>query len=257
MIHPTAIVGPQVRLAANVQVGPYAVLDGEVSIGAGTKIGPHAVITGWTEIGRENEIGVGAVIGLEPQDVSYKGEKAFVKIGDSNKIREYAQIHRGTGEGGVTSVADDNFILGFSHIAHDCRVGSHIILANGALLAGHAVVEDYAYVSGLCLVHQFVRLGRYSMMRGGARVSLDIPPYCMADDANSLRGLNTIGLERRGFSPDVIREIKKVYRMVFAGEKPMNEQVEELLKDSLSEEAKYFVRFIKDSERGVCRPQKA
>ncbi len=254
MIHPTAIIGPKVKLGEGVQVGPYAVLDGEITIGAKTKIGPHAVIEGWTEIGVENQIGVGAVIGLEPQDFSYKGEKAFVKIGNRNNIREYAQIHRGTGEGGVTTVGDDNYILGFSHIAHDCHVGSHIILANGALVAGHAVVEDYAYISGLCLVHQFARIGKYSMMRGGARVSLDIPPYCMADDANSLRGLNSVGLDRRGFSAATIREIKRVYRQIFGGEKPMNEQVESLLAENLSPEAKYFVQFIKESERGVCRP---
>lgn len=256
MIHPTAIIGKKVKLAPDVQVGPYSVLEGEITVGAKTRIGSHCVISGWTEIGQDNEIGVGAVIGLEPQDFSYKGEKSFVKIGDRNKIREYAQIHRGTGEGGVTEVGNDNFILGFSHIAHDCRVGNNIILANGALLAGHSVVEDFAYISGLCLVHQFVRVGKYSMMRGGARVSLDIPPYCMADDANSLRGLNTVGLERRGFSAQVIKEIKKVYRQVFGGEKSMGEQVDALLADSLSEEAKYFVQFIKDSERGVCRPQK-
>ena len=256
MIHPTAVIGKKVKLAPDAEVGPFAVLDGEVSVGAKTRIGPHCVITGWTEIGQDIEIGVGVVIGLEPQDFTYKGEKTFVKIGDRNKIREYAQIHRGTGEGGVTSVGNDNFILGFSHIAHDCRVGNSIILANGALLAGHAVVEDFAYISGLCLVHQFVRLGKYSMMRGGARVSLDIPPYCMADDANSLRGLNTVGLERRGFTAESIKEIKKAYRRVFGGEKPMEEQVDALLKDGLSAEAKYFVQFIKDSERGVCRPQK-
>src|SRR3989344_2609295 len=252
MIHPTAIIGKKVKLAVDAEVGPYSVLDGEITVGAKTKIGPHCVISGWTEIGQGNEIGVGAVIGLEPQDFTYKGEKSFVKIGDRNKIREYAQIHRGTGEGGATSVGNDNFILGFSHIAHDCRLGSNIILANGALLAGHAVVEDFAYVSGLCLVHQFARLGKYSMMRGGARVSLDVPPYCMADDANSLRGLNTIGLERRGFSPQVIREIKKVNKQVFGGAKPLSDEVDALLADSLSPEVKYFVQFIKDSERGVC-----
>src|SRR3989344_7045046 len=254
MIHSTAIIGPKVKLAPGVSVGAFAILDGEITVGAGTKIGTHSVIEGWTDIGQDNEIGVGAVIGLEPQDFTYKGEKTFVKIGDRNKIREYAQIHRGTGEGGGTSVGNDNFILGFSHIAHDCRVGNSIILANGALLARHAVVEDFAYISGLCLVHQFVRLGKYSMMRGGARVSLDIPPYCMADDANSLRGLNTVGLERRGFSGEVIKEIKKAYRQVFGGGKSMSEQLNALLAGGLSPEAKDFVQFIKDSERGVCRP---
>ncbi len=257
MIHSTAIIGSKVKLGEGVEVGPYAILDGEITVGPKTKIGPHAVISGWTEIGSENQVGVGAVIGLEPQDLSYKGEKTRVKIGDRNNIREYAQIHRGTGEGGITTVGNDNLILGFSHIAHDCHIGNNIILANGALLAGHAIVEDFAYISGLCLVHQFVRLGKYSMMRGGARVSLNIPPYCMADDANSLRGLNTVGLERRGFSPADIKEIKSVYRQIFGGEKPMNEQVESLLGGNLSAPAKYFVQFIKESERGVCRPQKS
>ena len=256
MIHSTALVDPKAKLAKDVEVGPYAIIGPDVEIGSGTKIGPHAVITGWTKIGANNKIGVGAVIGLEPQDISYKGEKSCVVIGEGNDIREYMQIHRGTGDGGTTTVGNKNFLLGFSHIAHDCKVGNNIILANGALLAGHAEVEDFSYVSGHCLVHQFVRIGKYSMMRGGARVSLDIPPYCMADDANALRGLNSVGLERRGFKSETIREIKKVYRQIFAGDAPMNETVKTLLADSLSEESKYFLRFIQASERGVCRPQK-
>lgn len=230
-------------------------IDEHVSVGENTAIDSHAVITGWTEIGCNNRIGVGAVIGLEPQDLKYKGEKSFVKIGDRNNIREYVQIHRGTTEGSATIVGNENFLLGFSHVAHNCKIGNSVVLANGALLAGYAVVEDYAFISGHCLVHQYCRIGKVAMMRGGARVSLDIPPYCIADDANSIRGINTIGLERRGFSAQQIRGIKNLYKKVFHSDKPLTDTVKELLQQNLEKELKYFLEFIANSSRGICRPK--
>ena len=253
-IHSTAVVDSRAELASDVVVGPFAIIDENVRIGKGTEIGPHAVITGYTQIGENNKIGVGVVIGLEPQDLGYSGQKSYVKIGNQNNIREYVQIHRGTQEESETVIGDKNFLLGFSHIAHNCHLGNQIILANGTLLAGHVHVEDFVFVSGHCMVHQFCRLGKHGMMRGGARISLDLPPYCIADDANTIRGINIVGLERRGFSPDLIQKIKKIYREVFSSKVPLNEFIPELLKREESSEIKYFLEFVKNTERGICRP---
>ncbi|OGR82100.1 MAG: acyl-[acyl-carrier-protein]--UDP-N-acetylglucosamine O-acyltransferase [Elusimicrobia bacterium RIFCSPHIGHO2_01_FULL_64_10] len=255
-IHPTAIVDPKAELAEGVSIGPYAVIGGQVRIGAGTRLDSHCVITGDTVIGSDNRVGVGAVIGLEPQDLAYRDWPSKVRIGNKNNIREYVQIHRGTKEGSATEIGDGNFLLGFSHVAHNCRVGDNVILANGALLAGYAEVGDRAFISGHCLVHQFCRIGPFAMMRGGARVSLDIPPYCVADDANAIRGINVIGMERGGVSAGAIREVKKVYREVFDSGVPLKEQVEKLLKADSSPEVRLFLEFIRSSERGVCRPAK-
>ncbi|MBI2118677.1 MAG: acyl-ACP--UDP-N-acetylglucosamine O-acyltransferase [Elusimicrobia bacterium] len=255
MIHPTAVINPKAKIASDVEVGPYVIIGSDVSIGTGTKISSHAVIAGFTEIGCNNLIGVGAVIGLEPQDLAYQNEKSFVRIGNSNNIREYVQIHRGTKEGSSTIIGDHNFFLGFSHVAHNCKVGSHVIVANGALLAGYVEVEDYAFISGLCLVHQFTRIGESAMMRGGSRISLDLPPYCIADDANTIRGINTIGLERRGFSKIVVREIKKNYKELFYSSKPLAESIKDRLAQESSKEILHFLEFIKAAERGICRPQ--
>ena len=254
MIHPTAVINPKAKIASDVEVGPYVIIGSDVSIGTGTKISSHAVITGFTEIGCNNQIGVGAVIGLEPQDLAYQNEKSFVKIGNSNNIREHVQIHRGTKEGSSTIIGDHNFFLGFSHVAHNCKLGSHIIVANGALPAGYVEVEDYAFISGLCLVHQFTRIGESAMMRGGSRISLDLPPYCIADDANTIRGINTIGLERRGFSKIVVREIKKNYKEIFYSSKPLAESIKDRLAQESPKEILHFLEFIKAAERGICRP---
>lgn len=254
-IHPTALVSPKAKIADSVEIGPYAIVEESVSIGPGCTVGPHAVLSGWTEIGSDNRIGVGAVIGLEPQDLAYKNERSFVKIGNKNNIREYVQIHRGTKEGSVTELGDNNFLLGFCHVAHNCKVGSSVIVANGALLAGYVEVGDFSFISGHCLVHQFTRIGKYAMMRGGSAISLDLAPYCVADENNMVRGINTVGLERRGFTTQQIRGIKKTYKEVFNSGKPMSDTVPSLLAGSPAPEIRYFLEFIRESERGVCRPQ--
>lgn len=255
-IHPTAVVDSKAKIAEGVEIGPYVVVEGNVSIGKGTVVAPHAVLQGHVEIGEDNKIGVGAVIGLEPQDLAYKGGTSSVKIGNKNVIREYAQIHRGTKDGTATVIGDHNFLMGFSHCAHNVKVGNHVIVANGALLAGYVQVDDFAFISGLCLIHQFTRVGKYAMMRGGAAISLDLAPYCVADENNWARGINTVGLERRGFTTDQIRGIKKTYKNVFGGERPMADVVKEALSsEGLTPEIRYFLEFIQQSERGVCRPQ--
>jgi UDP-N-acetylglucosamine acyltransferase len=254
-IHPTAIVSPKAKIADTVEIGPYAIVEENVSIGSGTVVGPHAVLSGWTEIGSDNRIGIGAVIGLEPQDLAYKNEKSFVRIGNKNNIREYVQIHRGTKEGTVTELGDNNFLLGFCHVAHNCKVGSSTIIANGALLAGYVEVGDFSFISGHCLIHQFTRIGKYAMMRGGSAISLDLAPYCVADENNMVRGINTVGLERRGFTMQQIRAVKNTYKAVFGSDRPLVETVSKLLSESPSPEIRYFLEFIQQSERGICRPQ--
>lgn len=254
MIHPTAVVHPKAKIAEGVQIGPYAVIDENVSIGKGTKIDSHAVISGHTEIGEDNKIGVGAVIGLEPQDLAYKGQRSYVKIGHRNTLREYVQVHRGTKEETVTQIGNDNFLMGFSHVAHNCKLGNSIIVANGALFAGYVEVDDFVFVSGLCLVHQFCRLGKHSLMRGGAAISLDLPPYCIADGQNSVKGINVVGLDRRGFSPEKIRGVKKVYRDLFMSDETLATNLDAMLAQNPPEEIRYFLEFIKGSTRGICRP---
>ena len=259
-IHSTASVHPKAALADDVTVGAYAVIDAEVRIGDGTIVGHHAVITGQTEIGKNNVIGIGAVIGLEPQDLSYKGAKSYVKIGDHNTLREYVQVHRGTKEDSSTVIGDHNFLMGFSHVAHNCQLGNHIIFANGVLLAGYAQIEDYVFLSGHCLVHQFCRIGKYSMMRGGAKMSQDLPPYCISDEMNLMRGLNVVGLQRNGFSVEQIRGIKNLYQHLFSdfsgvsGAEPLQEKISKMLTTETRPEIRYFLEFILNSKRGICRP---
>ncbi len=253
-IHPTAIVHPGAQIAEGVEIGPYAIVEGDVSIGAGTQVDAHAVIRGHTQIGKENKIGIGAVIGLEPQDISYKGQKTFVKIGDKNIIREYVQVHRGAKEGSSTEIGNGNFLMGFVHVAHNCHIANGVILANGVLLAGHVEIADFAFISGHCIIHQFNRVGAYVMMRGASRVSLDIPPYCIADDTNALRTINTVGLERRGFTTAQIREIKNVYKQIFYSTIPLNEHIQALLAKNPSQEIRVFLEFIQSSKIGICRP---
>lgn len=255
-IHPTAIVDAKAELAENVSIGPYAVIGAGVVIGAGSTVAAHAVIEGQTTIGRDNEIGVGAVIGLAPQDYAFKNCVSRVVIGDKNKIREYAQIHRGTKENSETVIGNENFLMGFSHVAHNCRLGNQVIVANGALLAGYVTVEDGAFISGLCPVHQFTRIGKYAMMRGGSRISLDLPPYTIADNANEIRGINVVGLSRRGFTKPMIAEIKALYRDVFFSDELLQDIVQARLATNPPEHLRHFLEFIRQSETGICRPLK-
>jgi UDP-N-acetylglucosamine acyltransferase len=219
-VHPTAVVAAGAVLAPGVCVGPYAVIGPHVRIGTGTTIGPHAVLDGRTTIGTHNRIFPFASIGAEPQDLKYRGEESRLEIGDRNIIREFATLNTGTAGGGmVTRVGDDNLFMNYAHVGHDCRIGSHCVLANSAALAGHVVIEDYAIVGGLAAVHQFVRVGESAILGGGAMVVHDVPPFCnAAGDRARLRGLNLLGLKRRGFGTATVRALKRAYRMLFASE---------------------------------------
>jgi UDP-N-acetylglucosamine acyltransferase len=256
MIHPSAIVYSGAEIDVDVEIGPFAVIGANVKIGRGTKIGPSAVIQGWTEIGENNQIFHLTSVGAIPQDLKYKGEETYLKIGNGNIIREFATIHPGTVTGdGETTIGNDNLFMAYSHVAHDCHIGNKVIMANGATLAGHISVEDYAILGGLSAVHQFARIGAHVMVAGGAMVGQDVPPYTMASgDRATLHGLNLIGLKRCGFSDEVIRNLKKAYKILVRS----NLRVEDALAKIKSEipsssELNHFVEFVENAKRGICR----
>lgn len=255
-IDPTAIVAPGAVLGEDVSIGPYAVIGKDVRIGSRTRIGSHAVIEGWTEIGEGCQISPHALIGTPPQDLKYKGEKTFIQIGEGTIIREFATIHRATtGFSGRTVLGKNNFIMAYAHVAHDCLLGDHVILANLATLAGHVEIEDYAIIGGLSAVHQFVRVGRYAMVGGCSGVLKDIPPYVKAQgNLAKLYGLNTVGLRRHGFSPETIRELKKAYRLLFLSGLNTSQALERVEKEvEPCPEVEHLVAFIKSSKRGICK----
>jgi UDP-N-acetylglucosamine acyltransferase len=255
-IHPTAIVAPGAELDDEVEVGPYAVIGEHVRIGRGTRVGPHAVIENRTTIGAGSRIFQFAAVGAIPQDLKYRGEPSELVLGERNVVREFATLHIGTeGGGGVTVVGDDNLLMNFCHVAHDCRIGSRAVLANGATLGGHVTVADHVIVGGLAAVHQFVRLGESAMAAGGAIVVQDVPPYCVAaGNRATLAGLNVEGLRRRGFAADVTRALRRAYRAVFRSGVPLRQAVETVRAElgSVAEVAR-FLDFVETSKRGVCR----
>jgi UDP-N-acetylglucosamine acyltransferase len=256
MIHATAVIDPTARLEENVSVGAFAVIGPEVEIGAGTRIGTHAVIEGYTRLGRDNQIHTHACLGGAPQDISYKGEPTRLEIGDRNIIREFVTVHRGTPKGhGVTRVGNDNMLMAYTHVAHDCVLGDRIAMANGATLAGHVSIGSYANIGGLSAVHQFARVGAYAMLGGGTMASLDIPPYSMAAGNHAkLYGLNQRGLQRNGFSPEEIHTLKRAHRVLFRSGLLLQEAIAALQEQGLaSAHVEHLVEFVHDSRRGITR----
>lgn len=255
-INPTAIVHPQAEIGKDVRIGPYSVIGGHAKIGDGTVIESHVVIEGWTEIGSDCRIYPFSSIGTPPQDITYSGEETRVRIGDKNIIREYTTIHRGTKKGGgETVVGSHNYIMAYVHIAHDCKIGSHIIMANAATLGGHIRVEDHAVIGGLTGIHQFVCIGMYAMVGACSAVSLDVPPYVSAvGNRATLYGLNIVGLKRQGFDNVRIGKIKKAYNILFRSKLSLKDaiaRIEEEIVDS--EDVKRMIEFIKRTKRGICR----
>ncbi len=255
-IHPSAIVDPKAQVDPSVTIGPYTTIGAHVKIGKDTQIGSHVVIDGWTEIGEGNKIFPFASIGMEPQDLKFKDEKTFVKIGSHNVVREYVTIHRGTGTGGgTTTIGDHAYLMAYVHVAHDCKVGNKVIMANAATLAGCIDIGDHAILGGLVAVHQFVRVGSYAMIGGCSAVAQDVPPYVtVAGNHAKLYGLNSVGLKRHGFSNDQIRKLKAVYKLLFRSGMPQREAIKQGREQwgDVSEVAQ-FLAFIENSKRGVCR----
>lgn len=256
MIHPSAIVSSKAIIAEDVSIGPYSVIGDQVEIGSGTVIGPHTTIDPFVKIGENCRIFQFAAIGAPPQSLKFKGETSQVVIGDDCIIREFVTIHRGTEfGGGLTRIGDSCFLMAYTHIAHDCIVGNQVVMANNATLAGHITIGDYATVGGLVAIHQFVRVGEYAFIGGKSAVTKDIPPYVIASgDRATLHGLNQVGLKRHGFSPEVLSQLKKAYRLIFRFGLTLKEAIERVLAevDPLPE-VTHFIQFIKSTQRGITR----
>jgi UDP-N-acetylglucosamine acyltransferase len=255
-IHPTAIISPGVELDEETSIGPFCILNEGTRIKRGTKLVSNVIIEGDTEIGENCIIYPFTSIGLPPQDVKYKGEKTGVRIGNNNTIREYITIHRASvGGEGITTIGDNNFLMAYVHIAHDCKVGNSVLMANVATLAGHVSVGDHVVIGGLAAVHQFTRIGAYAMVGGLSGVAQDIPPYMIASGTRTrLFGLNTIGLKRHGFSDTTIKELKKAYKILFREKRTLKDALKKIQEDlPYTDEIKTLIEFIQKNKRGICR----
>lgn len=256
LIHPTAVIDPAARVAADVIVGPYCVIGAGVEIDSDCWIGAHVVLSGSTFIGSGTRIFPFASLGSEPQDKKYQGESTSLEIGCNNTIREYVTINRGTAQdNGVTRLGDDNWIMAYVHIAHDCSIGSHTVLANNTTLAGHVTIGDYATLGGASLVHQFCHIGEHAFTAYGARINKSVPPFVMVSEGKGRpRGLNIEGLRRRGFSEDRIRWLKDAYRILYRSDLPLEKAIEELgrIADE-SEDVSRLREFVSATDRSIVR----
>ena len=256
MIHPTAIVDPKADIDSNVEIGPYSIIEANVQIGSGTIVGPHVVIQPHVTIGPDCQIFQYASIGAVPQAIKFKGEKTILKIGRGTVVREFVTINRGTEfGGGITEVGEENLLMAYVHIAHDCKTGRNVIFANNATLAGHITIEDFVTIGGLTAIHQFVRVGKYAYIGGKSAVVKDIPPYVIAaGDRAKLHGLNSVGLKRQGFSEDTLSLLKKTYRILFRIGLTLNEAIERIKAEvDQVPDVVNLMEFIKTSQRGITR----
>ena len=256
LIHPSAVIHPGARIAADVSIGAYAVIGEHVTIGAGSQIGPHVVIEGVTSIGAQNRIFQFASIGAAPQDKKYAGEPTRLEIGDRNTIREFCTLNTGTvQDGGVTHLGNDNWIMAYVHVAHDCMIGNNTILANNATLAGHVHLGDWVFLGGFTTIHQFCKIGAHAMTAFTAAVSQDVPPYVTAAGNRAKpAGINSEGLRRRGFSSDAIAAIKRAYKTLYRQGLSLDEARQQLAEQGLQfAEVQLLVDFIASADRGIIR----
>jgi UDP-N-acetylglucosamine acyltransferase len=256
MIDPRAVISPQAQIAADVQIGPFSIVGADVVIGAGTWIGPHVVINGPTRLGCGNKVFQFASLGDAPQDKKYNGERTFLEIGDRNVFRESVTVNRGTThDRGVTRIGNDNLLMAYSHVAHDCQLGDQIVMANCATLGGHVEIGDWATLGGLSAVHQHTKVGAYCFIAHNAAVTRDVPPYIMAVGRPAVpHSVNSIGLQRRGFAPAQILNIRRAYRVLYRSGLKLQAAMVELERAALTqEEIRPFVEFIKRSERSIVR----
>ena len=233
LIHPTAVIHPGAQLHPTVRVGAYAVIGERVKIDAGTVIGPHVVLDGWTEIGERNQFFPGVAIGLEPQDLKYDGSISLVKIGNGNRFREYVTINRATTATGTTAIGNDNLLMAYVHVAHNCVLDDHIVIANSVSLAGHVHVESRAVIGGCLGVHQFVHIGQLAMVGGMSRIDRDVPPFMLVEgNPSRVRSLNKLGLKRAGIVGEndgkTFRDLKQAFRLLYRSDQPFTESVEKL-----------------------------
>jgi UDP-N-acetylglucosamine acyltransferase len=257
-IHPTALIDPQARLGAGVQVGPYAIIGAQVELGDGCRVGHHATLDGPSKIGPRNEFFPYAAIGFKTQDLKYAGEPTHLAIGEGNTFREFTTVHRGTGPGETTVIGDGNLFLAYAHIAHNCVVGNKTIFSNNATLAGHVTVGDHAIISGLSAVHQFCRIGAHAIIGGCAKIVQDVPPYLIADgNPAQLRGVNHIGLERRGFVESDIKALRRAYKILADKTLNFSQAIEKISAsaDAPNPQVQELVTFLQTTQRGVIRPE--
>jgi UDP-N-acetylglucosamine acyltransferase len=261
LIHPTAIVHTLAQLHPTVRVAPYAIIGAEVRIGANTKVGSHVVIDGCTEIGTDNQIFPGAAIGLEPQDLKYQGAKSLVKIGDRNKIREYVTINRATAEGEATVIGNDNLLMAYSHVAHNCLIEDGVIMSNGVAMAGHVTIESQAIISGVLGIHQFVHIGRMAMVGGMSRINRDVPPYMLVEgNPAKVRSLNLVGLKRKGLAATEIKELKSAFKLLYREGLPIETAISKLDTVANSSYVQHLKKFLllslADNRRGLIAGNK-
>lgn len=256
MIDSRAVINPKAELAEDVKVGPFSIIGPDVQIDAGTEIGPHVVIKGPTSIGKDNQIYQFTSIGEDPQDKKYADEVTRLEIGDRNVIREFCTMHRGTlQDQGLTKIGDDNLFMAYTHVAHDCVIGDHVIMANGASIAGHVHVGDHAILGGFTLVHQFTQIGEYSFSAMGSAITQDIPPFVMVGGRPTRpHGINSVGMERNGKSPEVIRQIRQAYKILYKNNLRLEDAIEEMEgMAGESNELSNMVSFLRNVTRGILR----
>jgi UDP-N-acetylglucosamine acyltransferase len=257
MIHETAVVHPTAEVADDVAIGPYSIIGEKVKIGEGTQIGSHVVIDKWTHIGKRCQIYPYASLGAAPQHMRYNGEETYVIVGDNNIIREYVTIHRGTPFGnGKTVLGDENFIMAYAHVAHDCTVGNRVVMASYAALGGHVEIGDHAIIGGIVAIHQFVRIGTYAFVGGATALTRDIPPYITASGMKvKFYGINVVNLQRNNVPAEVITGLRKAYKVLFRSPLTMEEAIKQVHEDPIYAlpEVKHMVDFIRGSKRGVTR----
>lgn len=257
MIHPTTITDPGAKVPASCHVGPYCVIGPDVELGENCRLLSHVVIEGPTKIGSNNSFFPYAAIGMAPQDVTYRGEATRLEIGDHNEIREYVTLNRGTVKGGgVTKIGSHLLIMAYTHVGHDCVIGDHVMLVNGATLGGHVTVEDWAVVGALCPVHQFVRIGAHSYIGGGTTITQDVLPFSMTSAARETHayGMNKVGLQRRGFSKERIAKIHHAYKILLASKMNTSQALEKLKSESdRGEDVDMLIRFVEQADRGIIK----
>ncbi|MDQ2842134.1 MAG: acyl-ACP--UDP-N-acetylglucosamine O-acyltransferase [Acidobacteriota bacterium] len=252
-IAPTARVDPGVQIGAGTRIGEFCVIESDVVIGARCMLEPYIYVKRWTAMGDENEISAGTVLGTDPLDKNFKGERSYLSIGIRNKIREHFTISRGTQPESETRIGNENYIMTSGHIAHNCKLGDNIVIASCALIAGYVEIEDQAFISGGVVIHQYSRIGRLAMVGGNTRVNSDLPPFFLYSDFNvAAKGINMVGLKRAGFSLEEIRSIKTAYRILFRSGLKQEEALQRIQVECPSEHTDHLLQFIRESKRGIC-----
>ncbi len=253
-VAPTARVHPDARIGPHAQIGEFVIIEQEVEIGAHCRLEPYVYVKRWTTLGEGNEISAGTVLGTDPLDKNFSGQRSYLRIGNNNIIREHYTISRGTQPESVTEIGDGNYIMTSGHIAHNCKIGNNTVIASCALVAGHVEVEDQAFISGGVVIHQYSKIGRLAMIGGNSRVNLDVPPFFLYTDFNVRpNGLNVVGLKRAGFTPEEITALKKAYKILYRSGLKLDDALERIQREIESEHTRQLVDFIRRSERGICR----